>query len=153
MRKTITRGKGERGQAFMELAISIVFLLVLLAAVIDLGWAFYEMIALRDAAQEAASFGSMCPPATSVEEDKILERLALSATAPIDMADVTSSVEMVDPLTNTPVTTVTLGNSVRVSATINHHILTPMVGTFIGTYEYPLTVTVSSTIMREDCRE
>ena len=136
----------------MELAVSLVFLLILLSAVIDLGWAFYEMIALRDAAQEAASFGSMCP----IDKDKIQTRLEESATPPIDMLDVTPLVEWVNVSTGAVITNqadVELGDSVRVSATIQHQIKTPFVGAFIGRYEYPLTATVSSTVMRDDCRE
>ncbi len=61
MRKGFNRRKSERGQAFVELALSMVFLLTLLSAVVDLGWAFYTLIALRDMAQEGAAYGSLYP--------------------------------------------------------------------------------------------
>lgn len=141
--------RGERGQGFMELAISLVFLLVLLSAVIDLGWAFYTMIALRDAAQEAASFGAMCPTNTGL----IRERLRLSASTPLDMDDIDPNditIEVVDPTTEV-VKPVALGMNMRVTVTVHHQIMTPFVGAFIGRQEYPLTVTVSDTIMRKDC--
>ena len=148
--------KTERGQSFMELAISLTFLLILLAAVIDLGWAFYTMVALRDAAQEAAAFGSMCPNDFSLIE----ERLRESATAPLSIEDIDNGdleICIIDPDAPPPLfscvgrgAAIERGNSVRVTVRIQHDILTPFVGSFIGTQTYPLTVTVSNTILRED---
>jgi Flp pilus assembly protein TadG len=151
--------KPESGQSFMELAISLLFLLVLLAAVIDLGWAFYTMIALRDTAQEGASFGSMCPDNLARVEDRLLE----SATTPIRMEDLeTGDIEIclvapppaAQPALFACVANSALakrGNNVRVSLRIQHQILTPFVGSVIGTQTYPLTVTVSNTILVDKC--
>jgi len=154
--------KKERGQSFMELAISLLFLLVLLAAVIDLGWAFYTMVALRDTAQEAASFGAMCPEPSN--RDMVLTRLEESATAPLsiedlDAGDIEVCVVGPDPDTQPALfscggvdaAAAVRGNHVRVSLRINHQILTPFIGSFIGTQTYPLTVTVSNTILVEEC--
>ncbi len=147
LRKMHVRGqKSERGQSFMELAISIVFLLVLLSAVIDLGWAFYTMTALRDTAQEAASYGIMCP-----NEDLIKQRLRLSATAPIRMEDIDSGDVLV---TSVPVGSSAAwkkGSIVRVEVTINHTIMVPFLGSVIGRTTYPLKVDVSDTIMVDEC--
>ncbi len=156
--------KRERGQSFMELAISLLFLLILLAAVIDLGWAFYTMVALRDTAQEAAAFGSMCPD----NIDRVRTRLLQSATEPIDMSDLeTGDIEicLVDPdaspqpdlfacsyaNSHNASPLAVRGNNVRVTVRIHHQILTPFVGSFIGTQNYPLTVTVSNTILVDEC--
>lgn len=156
MDKFIQAVRRERGQSFMELAISLVFLLILLSAVIDLGWAFYTMVALRDTAQEGASFGAMCPDNPTRVRSRILE----SATAPINVSDLeTGDIEIciVDPASPPPVFGCTTnaaavrGNSVRVSLRIQHQILTPFVGTFIGTQSYPLSVTVTNTILVEEC--
>lgn len=150
------RQKSERGQSFMELAISLTFLLILLAAVIDLGWAFYTMVALRDTAQEGAAFGSMCPNDFSLIE----ERLRESATAPLSIEDIDGGdieICIIDPDSPPELfacsgkgAAIVRGNSVRVTIRIQHDILTPFVGSFIGTQTYPLTVTVSNTILRED---
>ena len=141
--------KGERGQGFMELAVSLVFLLMLLSVVVDLGWAFYELIALRDAAQEAASFGAMCPTDTALVE----ERLRLSASTPLDIDDIDPAnidIEIIDPATGAPAAA-TRGMAMRVSVTIDHDIMTPFLGAIIGTQTYPLSVNVSDTIMRDNC--
>ncbi len=145
--------KSERGQSFMELAVSIVFLLILLAAVIDLGWAYYTMTALRDTAQEAASYGTMCP-----DINLIKQRLRLSTTAPIKATDIDPgniSVTFTDLSNNTldpaDPNVKLKGNLVHVSVMIEHHIVTPFISTFIGTTVYPLQADVTDTIMVEDC--
>src|SRR5512138_1305958 len=101
MRIRIHRKSRERGQSFVELAISIVFLLTLLSAMIDLGWAFYTMISLRDAAQEAAVYGSMCPN----HFELIVDRLQKSAGAPLDISDIPAQnirICVVDPAADPP---------------------------------------------------
>lgn len=163
--------EGERGQAFMELAVSLVFLLILLAAVIDLGWAFYTMIAMRDAAQEAASYGALCPvliDASNVKysnEQGVRDRLRNSATAPLDMRDIPEldingnqviEVTWLDSTGQNVLPSGELperGDMVRVSFTVQHHIVTPFVGAFIGTWDYPLNVKVSDTVMSNVCPE
>ncbi len=164
LRKRSSRLNDERGQSFMELAISLLFLLILLAAVIDLGWAFYTMVALRDTAQEGAAFGAMCPDNLTRVRTRLLE----SATAPIDIHDLEAGDIEICLIGPNPAAQPALfacpasqsqdgstwaarGNNVRVTLRIQHHILTPFVGTFIGTQTYPLTVTVSNTILVDEC--
>lgn len=147
--------RGERGQAFMELAISLIFLLTLLSAMIDLGWAFYTMVALRDAAQEAAVYASMCPN----HPDLIMDRLQQSATAPLNIADIPLDqidVCVMDPMNPPascdagPVLDPDFGYSMRVEVWVNHEIRTPFVSSFIGTTTYPLAVDATAAILRID---
>jgi Flp pilus assembly protein TadG len=147
-RKLFKRRDGERGQGFMELAISLVFLLILFSAMVDLAWAFYTLISLRDAVQEAAAYGSMCPDKPAQIED----RLKQSASAPVNMAQLTDfDIKYCAPggacRTNNPVK----GDYLRVRVTYLHEIITPFVGAFINTQTYPLEVIVSDTIMRDKC--
>lgn len=51
----------EKGQSLVELAIIMVFVLILLAGVVDLGRMMYEFLSMRDAAQEGASYGVVYP--------------------------------------------------------------------------------------------
>jgi len=51
----------ERGQSLVELAISFVFLMILLAAAVEFGMVFFQFVQLRDAVQEGAVYGSMNP--------------------------------------------------------------------------------------------
>jgi Flp pilus assembly protein TadG len=147
---SVFRHKREKGQSFVELGLSLVFLLLLLSGVIDLGWAFFTMVALRDSAQEAATVGSICP----TDNNKVRARLMASATAPIDMSELENSqieICIVNPGSATCGATVALGNSVQVSITYQHKIVTPFVGSFIGGQTYPLTVRAADTILRLNC--
>lgn len=141
----MSRNNSERGQSFMELAISLVFLLILVSAMVDLGWAFYTMISLRDITQEATAYGAMCASDTSGIE----ERFRKSASSPLNADDISEyELRYCTPIgvcrTNTPKT----GDFIRLTATYQHHIVTPFVGIFLGNVQdYPLTVTTSNTIM------
>lgn len=145
-RKTTERE--QRGQSFMELAISLVFLLILFSAVVDLGWAFYTMTALRDVAQEGASYGAMCST-----EAKVLNHLKNSSTEPIDMSLVSDDAIVIcysKPGTNTckAAAAVARGDMVKITLTYEHQIVTPFVGVFIGNKQsYPLTVDVTDTVL------
>jgi hypothetical protein len=51
----------EKGQSMVELALTITILMILLAGTIDMGRAFFTYMAMRDAAQEGAAYGSVNP--------------------------------------------------------------------------------------------
>ncbi len=70
----------ENGQGFVEFAVGITFLLVLLAGVLDLGRAYISYIALQDAAQEGASYASIAP----TDIAGIRERVRATSSGPID---------------------------------------------------------------------
>ncbi len=70
----------ERGQSLVELAISFMVIAFLLSGVVDLGRAFFVLIALRDAAQEGAIYASLDPDNNS----GILSRIQYSSSGPID---------------------------------------------------------------------
>jgi Flp pilus assembly protein TadG len=150
----IQKRKSEYGQSMVELAASMVFLVMLLSLVIDVGWAYYTMTTLRDTVQEAAAYGAICPLAsdnTTANTVLIRERFRLSVTAPIDMNDIDPN-DVVITFTNAAGNTVTkpvMGGGVRVEATIHHQIMTPFLGAIIGTQTYPLTVNVTNTVMRK----
>lgn len=56
-----TRKRPSRGQAVVEFALVMVFFLVVLLAVLDLGRAYLSVVALENAAAEGALFGSANP--------------------------------------------------------------------------------------------
>jgi hypothetical protein len=70
----------ENGQGFVEFAVGITFLLVLLAGILDLGRAYFSYIALQDAAQEGASYASIAP----TDIDGIRGRVRATSSGPID---------------------------------------------------------------------
>ncbi len=159
------RRKGERGQSFVELTLSLMFLLVLFSAVVDLGWAFFTMASLRDTAQEAATVGSICP----TDFAKVKARLKEATSAPVDASllldnqltfkiyrisgGVRTDICTYDSThtANCPVASITPGDSMEVTIVYPHTIVTPFVGTFIGSQTYPITVTASSGIFSLVC--
>lgn len=66
MNSKIQSKQNERGQSMVELALAITVLMVLLAGTIDLGRALFTWQAMRNAAQEGASYGSIVPPSGPV---------------------------------------------------------------------------------------
>lgn len=61
MTKRYKQSQMEKGQSLVELALVLVFVLVLMAGVVDLGRMMYEFLTMRDAAQEGASYGVVYP--------------------------------------------------------------------------------------------
>jgi Flp pilus assembly protein TadG len=145
--------KSERGQSLVEMAGSLLFLLLLASVVIDVGWAFYTLTTLRDTVQEASSYAAICPfesDNTTANTELIKERFKLSASAPIDMNQISDSdisVVFFDP-GGSAISTPVMGGSVRVRVTMQHEIMVPFLGAIIGTQTYPLTVDVTNTVMR-----
>ena len=76
----------EKGQSMVELALTFMIMMFALAGTVDLGRAFFALIALNDAAQEGALYGSMNP----TEITTIKARVRDSSTAPIDLTDTTN---------------------------------------------------------------
>lgn len=149
--------KTERGQSLVEFAISLTIILFLLAGAVEFGMALFQYIQLRDAAQEGALYGSICPhnPATS---DAIEQRVRNASNAPLDLTvtsgpnAVTVTVEGRDGNTGTVKTWGSLipGDGVYVEASYNHQIFMPFVPEFIGSETIPISVFVIDTILDTD---
>lgn len=73
---------GEKGQSLVEFAISFVVIMLLLSGVVEFGIAFFQLIQLRDAAQEGALFGSICQDTNLIEE-----RARYSSNSPLDLSN------------------------------------------------------------------
>src|SRR5512145_1107638 len=73
--------RSAKGQSLVELAISLVVLLFLLAGIVEFGLAFFQFVQLRDAAQEGALYGSTKPDDVA----GILDRIEGSSDTPIDL--------------------------------------------------------------------
>jgi hypothetical protein len=122
-----------RGQSLVELAISLTVMLLLLAGAVTFGMALFSYVAIRDAAQEGALYGSMYPykdtngdgKYTAGEPinvnigtclvgagtDRIGERVKAASNSPVDMSSFTCT-------SDNPVTTPGhAGNNINVWAT------------------------------------
>ncbi len=142
-RKLHTMGK-ESGQSMVELAVTITFLMALLAGTIDLGRGFFTWLALRDAAQEGASYGSIKPDDTS----GIIWRAR-------------DNLEQVvrDPFTNTSVIVTIIppdqkcsGSTIQVDVYYpNFTLAMPFLGTILGSQTLPIHATINDTIIAPLC--
>ncbi len=65
----------EKGQSLMELAMVLIFILILLAGVVDLGRMMFEYLTMRDAAQEGAGYGAVYPSYCDQIKSRILENM------------------------------------------------------------------------------
>ncbi len=86
------RQRSEQGQSLVEFALSFMLVMLVLAGVVDLGRAFFALIALRDAAQEGVIYASLNPTDTS----GITARVQDTSDSPIDMTTTTVSVTIHD---------------------------------------------------------
>jgi Flp pilus assembly protein TadG len=147
--------KHERGQSLVELAISMLFMLYLLAGVAEFGIIFFQYVQLRDAAQEGALYGSVNPQAYRFIEDRVRG----ASNSPINLADmskVTVSLYYDNTLvwrnhaaqgsTNNDCE----GHSLKVTATFQHPITMPFMSRFIRN-PLPLTAEVTDTILSPTC--
>jgi hypothetical protein len=75
----------EGGQSLVEFAVSGIIILLLLVAIADFGRAFFTYLSMRDAAQEGAAFGSICPR----HYPQILGRIRNTGNLPVSLEDPT----------------------------------------------------------------
>lgn len=134
--------KTERGQSLTELAISFVLLVLILAVGVDLGRAFFSLIAIREAAEEGALYGSLNPE----DDPGIIQRVRTSSTTPVDLTDA-STVDVAVSRVGASCA----GSTLVVTVTFQFQLTMPLVGTIIGTQNFPIAVSSSSTILRPAC--
>jgi hypothetical protein len=129
----------ERGQSMVELALSITILMVLLAGTIDMGRAFFTWLALRDAAQEGASFGSIYPSYTNLIKLRVWDNL--EQVVPNPRTNVSVTVGYIDHPC--------LGNTILVSVDYPNFPLTmPFLSTVIGSDHLNIRASVNDSILK-----
>ncbi len=137
--------KTEKGQSLTEFAISVFILLVLLAGTVDAGRAFFTFMALRDAVQEGALWGSYNPAQEELIKDRV--RRASNLVQAIE-DDPNASLAIDVDVIGTACT----GNGLRVRATYqNFPITMPFLGAILGSQEVPISASVTDTILVPPC--
>ena len=131
----------------MELAISLIIMLMLLLGAVEISLALFQYVTIRDAAQEGALYGSINP----TDEPGMKDRAVAAA----------SDVVNIDPDANVAVTLngnnycegISSGvpNSITVTIIFAHPISFPLVGPMIGTDTINLRASVTNTIIRPKC--
>jgi hypothetical protein len=139
MKSTIQSKTKERGQSMVELALSITLLMVLLAGAIDFGRAFFTWLALRDAAQEGASYGSIFPGRVDLIKERVWDNL--EQVVPNPRVNVTVNVGYIDHPC--------LGNTILVDVYYKTFPLTmPFLGAITGSQTLPIHASVNDSILK-----
>jgi hypothetical protein len=149
MRQKIRRKRGEKGQALMELAVSITVLFIIIAGVVDLGRMLFHYIAMRDAAQEAAAYGSIFP----THCDQIRERawIAMDSSPFVTVTTQIDGANCIDVVSDKM--RACYGREIRVSLSDPAFPITmPFIGTFLGRQSVALEAHITATILRPPCR-
>jgi Flp pilus assembly protein TadG len=135
----------------VEFAVSAMIVIMLLAGIADFGRALFTYIALRDAAQEGAVYGSICPRDTTTIES----RARRASNYPINLSDTTVVhvacvyVDGGDTACGSYVPSPGVGIKVTVSYP-NFQITTPLLGSIIGSQTLFLSAEVTDTILRNN---
>jgi len=154
------RGRAERGQGLVEFSLTLVFLVVLLMGVLDLGRAYFTYLALKDAAEEGAYYGSAFPqcvavggiagesPACTVA-NTIDYRVRNSAPRGglVDWTGSGAQVVIDLPCSTTP-SCLQAGQVLTVTASYGYQLLTPFVGSMFNTQVLTLTARSTAVIIR-----
>ncbi|MCL5428815.1 MAG: pilus assembly protein [Chloroflexi bacterium] len=139
--------RSERGQSVVELAISFVVLVMLLAVTVDGGRLFFSYIAVREAAQEGAQYGSIHP--TLADFDDIEARVRDSSNSPVDLTD-TSLVTVTPVLVGTDYCADGT-NAIQVTVSYTFKLTMPFVSSMIGTNQFDIVLDATSNILRPQC--
>lgn len=146
--------RSARGQSLVELAISLVVLLFLLAGIVEFGLAFFQFVQLRDAAQEGALYGST-NPSNVTGAGGIMDRIQASSNTPIDLpTEIANGTVTVQININGYASGTTdydnracEGNAIEVRVSYTHNVFMPFMCPVIGICTIPLNARVTDTIL------
>jgi hypothetical protein len=167
MKKILRFPRSEKGQSLVELAISLVVLMTLLAGAVEFGILFFQYVQLRDAAQEGALYGSTKPD----DVTGIVDRAKYSSQSPLDLPNLLAPGGEVDieiSIDDGPGGTIPspiysdnsayddtktcegYNHAITVKLTYEHRIFMPFMPQLIGE-TIPLEATVTDTILSPRC--
>lgn len=146
----------ERGQSLLELALVLVFLLILLAGVIDLGRMMYEYLTMRDAAQEGAGYGAVFPNSCAQIESRVMQNLpdenyAVSIMVNGISCDAAIAIDYAAGR-NKPPYHGCVGNTLTVIVDHTTQITMPLISAFTGN-SIPMHVEIDDRIVRPICSD
>lgn len=128
------KSKNESGQAVVEFAIVLPLLLLIICAIIDFGWLFYNQLSLENCTREAARYGAVNAAnsdCTTLINNKI------NATA-IKSLKESMTVVITFSSPQTP-----CDGDITVTITSRIKILTPVLGVFYDNQEKEITCSVT----------
>ena len=144
----------EKGQALVELGISLLILLLILNTIVDLGTLLYSYISLQDTTQEGIVFGSYDPMKTTDIKNRIRDSADFPLIAStIQNGDINiyccpkTSVGDCTVLCASNSTSSCPGQKFTVEVNYMYHLTLPFLTTFLGTNNIPMNVRTTSTII------
>ena len=155
----------ERGQSLVELGVSLLILLYLLAGAAEFGVLFFQFVQLRDAAQEGALYGSMNPwidstsgtyadgkfeAGEAINQAGIEARVRAASATPIDLSNSDPATGVTVNITS-PDGMLCEGHAIQVEVRYDHRIFMPFIPKMIGRDFIPLSATVVDTILTPLC--
>lgn len=143
--------KREKGQSMVELSLVLIFVLVLMAGVVDLGRMMFEYLTMRDAAQEGAGYGAAYPNYCADIKNRIMTNLPDTSYGVIVAIDDIGceSAWAVDKELALP-THGCEGKDILVSISHSFAVTTPLLSAFTGP-NVPMHVEITSRIVRPSC--
>jgi Flp pilus assembly protein TadG len=143
--------QNEKGQSLIELAVSFTVLLFILGGLVDLGRAFFAVIAIRDAAQEGAVYAAITPFKT---ENDIRTWVRNSSSDPIDMSELSDSdiqIVAANASGEIPIEDACSGDRVTVTVTYYHRFIMPLTSGIAGSQPLPINAAITNTILQPLC--
>jgi hypothetical protein len=154
-KQTLSSPPTENGQSLVELTISLTVLLLLLAGTVDFGIGLFHYIAMRDAAQEGALYGSINPPPYAGSWDcpnkdikNICERVINASGANGLIKNIYDSGMII---TIAAPDGACEGRGIKVSLAYDYPVSMPFMGAVLGSDTIQLRATVTDTILIPSC--
>jgi Flp pilus assembly protein TadG len=145
--------KKESGQSLVEMALVFTTVVLILSILVDVGRAFFTLIALHDASQEGALYASM-----KHEDGSWKDAILTSSTEPIDFqAESDSGIFRVEPLqingTGNCAGFDASGNANTVIVIVSYdfNFIMPLLDTIVPSGQITLRAQSDSTIMYPPC--
>lgn len=129
-----------RAQSLVELAISLMVIVLLLSGVIEFGIAFFQFVQMQDAAQEGAVYGSINP----TDEAGIRTRILAVVNEPFDLGLTAGNIAISDNGGRCA------GYALTITITYDHIVTMPLISTITGP-TIPLRAVVTDTILQPPC--
>ena len=144
------KNRAESGQSLVELAASLVLLLVVLAGIVDIGRAILAYFVLQDAAEEGIVYGTSFPGDCNQIDLRIRNNVAhniVPSSITVNIMIQGNSGTYISCYT-IPYTQVYAGKIMRIEITDAFPITMPFLGTILGSQTIPLKVTTNGVILR-----
>jgi hypothetical protein len=138
--------QGERGQALVELAISLVLLLILISGLVDVGRGVIQYMAIRDAVQDGIVYGSINPSHCVQIRERVQSNLEGLGLFTVDV--------MIDGVTCETLTPeeICAGREIIVTAAQDDFVVwMPFFGALFPDNHLPLSATERGEVLRPAC--